>query len=188
MKVQRLFGLALAAAALAGCGTLVGEHGEEAEARRQVELARTLEAASNLREAAHEYSIVAQRYRNSSVWPAAVRKTALLYASPLNSSRNDSISLAWFNVYQALPLNPQEKDVVQSHVALQRRLKTLDDELGRQKEVNDSISVAAKKLTATVTAQGRRAQELEAQLHQTSEELKKLKAVDVRLSKSRRGR
>lgn len=188
MMMQRLFGLAFAAAAVAGCATLVGEHGEEAEARRQVELARTLEAASNLREAAHEYSIVALRYPNSSVWPTAVRKTALLFASPLNSSRNDSISLAWFNVYQALPLNPQEKDVVQSHIALQGRMRALDDELDRQKEVNDSLTVTVKKLSATVTAHGRRTQELEAQLRQTSGELKKLKDVDVRLSKSRRGR
>jgi hypothetical protein len=188
MMMPQLFGLALAAAAVAGCGTLVGEHGEEAEARRQVELARTLEAASNLREAAHEYSMVAQRYPNSSVWPTAVRKTAILYASPLNPSRNDSISLVWFAAYQSLPLNPLEKDVVQSHVALQGRMKALDDELNRQKEANDSLSVSVKKLAAAATAQGRRTQELEAQLRQTSEELKKLKEVDIRLSKNRRSR
>jgi len=188
MMMQRLFSLALAATLLAGCGTLVGEPGEEAEARRQVELARTLEAASNLREAAHEYSIVAQRYPNASVWPTAVRKAALLYANPLNSARNDSISLIWFTAYQALPLNPQEKDLVQSHVSLQGRMRALDDELGRQKDLNDSLSATLKKLSATVAAQGRRTQELEAQLRQTSDELKKLKEVDVRLSKNRRGR
>jgi hypothetical protein len=186
--MQPLFGLAFAATLVAGCGTLVGEPGEEAEARRQVELARTLEAASNLREAAHEYSIVAQRYPNTSVWPTAVRKASILYASPLNPSRNDSISLVWFAAYQALPLNPQEKDLVQSHVSLQGRMRALEDEMGRQKDVNDSLTVTLKKLSATVVAQGRRAQELEAQVRQTSEELKKLKEVDVRLSKNRRGR
>jgi len=186
--MHRVFGLALAAAALAGCGTLLGEHEEEAEAHRQVELARTLEAASNLREAAHEYSIVAERFPNSSVWPTAVRKAALLYANPANPSRNDSISLAWFNAYQALSLSPQEKEIVQSHIALQGRMKTLGDELGRQRDVSDSLSVAVKKLSATVTAQGRRTQDVEAQLRQATEELKKLKEVDVRLSKNRRGR
>lgn len=188
MMMQPLFGLALATMFVAGCGTLVGESGEESEARRQVELARTLEAASNLREAAHEYSIVAERYPNASIWPTAVRKAALLYASPVNTSRNDSISLVWFTAYQALPLNPQEKDLVQSHISLQGRMRAIEDDLGRQKDVNDSLSVTLKRVSATVAAQARRTQELEVQLRQTTEELKKLKEVDVRLSKNRRGR
>jgi hypothetical protein len=187
--IQRVCSLVLAAATMAGCGSAVGDRTtEEAQARRQVDLARSLETASNLREAAHEYLIVAQQYRNSSVWPTAVRKAALLYANPLNPAHNDSISLACFTAYQTVPLSPQEKDLVQSHMAMQGRVKALDDELGRQKDVTDSLSSVTKRLAATVTSQGRRTQELELQLRQTSDELKKLKEVDVRLSKPRRGR
>ena len=65
------------------------------------------------------------------------------------------------------------------------RVKMLRDSLARVNALSDSIAFAVRKQANEATARGKRVQELEAELQQATDELKKLKEIDVRISKSR---
>jgi hypothetical protein len=171
---------------LAGCATTAVERESEVEARRQLELARTLETASQFREAAHEYSIVAEQFRGTTAYPVAVRKAACLYANPANPGRNDSTALRWLNTYLELPLSSQERENAQLLATLLERSRDQEGEILRQTAVSDSLTLLLKRQSTLLSSQAKRTQELEGELQTTAKELKKLKEVDVRISKDHR--
>ncbi len=177
---------ALLGVAFAGCTLLPGDREAEGEAHRQMELARTLESASQLREAAHEYSIVAEQFPNAGVYPSAVRKAAYLYALPANPGRNDSIALHWLNTYLSISLSSQDRETGILLVALIERSKLFRDESTRQTDVTDSLSAIIRKQSVMLSALARKSQEMESELQQTAGELRKMKEVDVRISKGQR--
>jgi hypothetical protein len=177
----------IAAAAWCGCGSTADDMKEESsEARRKYDLARTLESSSNLREAAHEYLIVAETYPRSEIWPHAVRKTAVLYADPRNPGRSDSIALRWLSVYQVLSTSPAEKDLIQSTAAALTWGAGFEKELERQRHATDSLAGIVRRLSSSLAAQTRQTEEVDARLRKTAEELKKLKEIDVRASRKKR--
>jgi hypothetical protein len=177
----------IAGAWFVGCsGAFESETPATTEARRQIGVAQSLESAGNLREAAHEYLMVAEGYPMSDVWPLAVRKTGVLYARPQNPARNDSIALRWLNVYEVLTTDPGEKDLLQELLFSLNWNRALSAEGARQQGVVDSLSEAVRRLTSSLTSRTRENEELNVQLRKTSEELKKLKEIDVRTSRKRR--
>jgi hypothetical protein len=180
--------LMIAVAAVSGCAATVGEKNvEQTEAHRKYELARQLESSASIREAAHEYLIVAENYPHSDVWYHAVRKSGVLYTDPRNSGRNDSIALHWLGVYDTLSVAAGEKDLVQANVAALARAMELEKELELQRRTTDSLAGAVRRMSASLVAQSRQTEELEIRLQKTADELKKLKEIDVRTSRKKRG-
>lgn len=173
---------------LAGCATRPGGPGDAAEARRKLDLARRLEASTAYREAAHEYAMVADQYPATEFYPIAARKAALLYASPDSPARNDTAALRWIRAVLALEIPPEEREALEVLRKLLVALKDVRADADRVAASADSLSAASRRQGAALSAEMRRAAELEDKLQQTLEELRKLKEIDVQVSKSRRQR
>jgi transposase-like protein len=175
----------LIAALLYGCSSSDIVSDVEVQALRHMAIADTLEHASAFQEATLEYKIVAERFPLSSVYATAVRKTALLLGSPTNPAANDSASLYWLNIYIGLTTSPEEKQIIQMYLNVVGRVKVLRDSLTRKSAINDSLLAVTRKQGGEAVTRARRILELEAELQKASNELRKLKEIDVRISKSR---
>jgi len=175
----------LIAVLLYGCSSSGVVNDVEVQAQRHMAIADTLERAFALKEATLEYEIVAERFPSSNVHATAVRKAALLFSSPANPAANDSASLYWLNTYLDLTKSPEEKQIIQMYLKMVGRVKVLRDSLARQTAVNDSLVAVARKQVGETASRARRVQELEHELQKASNELRKLKEIDVRISKSR---
>ena len=170
---------------LYGCSSSGIMNDIEVQAQRHMGIADTLERAEALKEATLEYQIVAERFPSTSVHAAAVRKAGLLFSAPSNPAANDSASLYWLNTYRALTQSPEEKQIIDMYINVVGRVKMLRDSLGRQAAASDSLAMVARKQASEAASRSRRMQELESELQKASSELRKLKEVDVRISKSR---
>ncbi len=170
---------------LAGCAFLTGGRDQEGWALHHMLLADSLEHASMFRQASMEYGIVAQRYKGTSYYAPAVMKLAYLNVNPLNPGRNDSVALSWVTVYLSLPLTNEELANARMYYTLLQRIRFIQTDIDRQAFVADSLQTVSKRQTTDGAALTHRVQELEAALNQATEELAKLKEVDVRLSKAR---
>jgi hypothetical protein len=154
--------------------------------REQMERARYAEASGDLAGAAQEYAAAAGQFPQGEQFPVAVRRAAILYSHPLNPARNDSIALAWFRVLAAQPLPGSEKELVHLQIATLGRSLLLTEQIRRQREASDSMTVVTRRLSLTVANQSRQLQELETEVKRVSEELRQLKEIDVRLSRRKR--
>lgn len=168
-----------------GCLTYNSDWSSEGLAWYHMHLADSLEQESAFQPAAQHYLAVAEDYPQSSYYPLAVRKAALLYASEYNSTRSDSIALRWLNVYLAFSLSRPERENVQAFVSIVQRLRVLHDEISRKDAALDSLASLSKRQSSTLNTDAHRLQELELQLQQAQGELKKIKEFDLLLSKSR---
>lgn len=176
--------LAAAAACIAGCSMFSGGRIEDA-AWYHMRLADSLEQRMAFREAALHYQSVAEEYPLSTAYPAAVRRTGFLYASEFNEARNDSTALHWLNVCLSLPLKKADRENIQVFVSFLQRIRALRDGLARRTATVDSLALVSKRQTGTIGAESRRLQELEAELIQAQKELRKMRDIDLRLSKNR---
>ncbi len=181
--MNRLWLLPLLCAA--GCSMFSGSTPTESEAARIMILADSLERASFLREAALEYTIAAEQYPEAPGYPTAVRRAALLYLNPSNPSRSDSASLHWLEVYVTIPVSREEKENARALIGQLQRIVTLRAGIARQMSIADSLGGVARKQATLVTSQLHRIQELEAELTQANQELKRIKEIDLKLSRSR---
>lgn len=170
---------------IVGCSSTRRLSDVEFQAQRHMAIADTLERAAALAEATLEYTLVADRFPATSVHAAAVRKAALLYSSPINPIANDSVSRYWLTRYLDLAESPEEKQIIQMYLKIVDRVTSLRDSLARHTALSDSLAVVARKQTGEASSRGKRIQELESELEKASSELKKLKEIDVRISKSR---
>lgn len=175
----------IAGGLILGCSSSHTVNNAEIQAQRHMAVADTLERASAFKEATLEYTIVAERFPATSVHATAVRKAALLYSSPVNPVASDSISRYWLTTYLGLTQSPEEKQIIQMYLKMVDRVAWLRDSLARQRAIGDSLAVIARKQTGEASSRSKRIQELESELQQASGELKKLKEIDVRISKSR---
>jgi len=173
-----------AAAMAAGCAGVDGSRSDDAVAYH-MRMADSLEQEMALRGAAEHYAAVAEGYPQSGAYPVAVRKAAILYSSEFNEARNDSLALHWFTAYLGLPLKKAERENVQTFVSLLQRTRTLREELNRRTMMADSLGALARRQAGTLNADTRRIQDLEAELQKAEGELKKIKDIDLRLSRSR---
>jgi hypothetical protein len=184
MEHSKLSGL-LVLALLWGCSSPGTFNEFEYQARKHIVLADSLERVASLRESLLEYRLVAERYPSSTVYEGAVLKTALLYSDPENPAANDSASLFWFNRYLTLTPMEGEKQIIRMYLETFDHTKTLRDSLRIAASTNDSLVSTIKRQTGDAAARIKRVQELESELQRASLELKKLKEVDLRISKSR---
>jgi len=170
----------------AGCSAWLSEDASEAEARRQLELAQRLQASGAIREATHEYAIVAEQYPHTRVHATAVRKAAQLYASPSNPLRNDSTAAAWLEAHLGLEIAGDQREA--SALLLERIRETGEfrKNLARHTQIVDSMASVTRDLSAAAQRLNRQITRLRAELRETSEELNKLKEIDAQTSKSRR--
>ena len=171
---------------LPGCVPGGGEDEPVPEAHRQTELAKTLEASGDKREAAHEFAIVAERYPGTSYHALAARRAGLLYADPDNPGRSDSLAVFWLHQYLQMQVPQAEREEVEILLKLIERFSVLRAELARLTVVSDSLSTAVRRQASGASALSWRIGELEGELERTRGELKRLKEIDARARPSRR--
>jgi hypothetical protein len=145
----------------------------------------SLEQAGSLQEATEEFTIVAQLYQETDVYRDAVRRTVMLLLNPANPVASDSSAFRWLSLYLMLPApeNHGDWDVV---AALFHRVGLLQTQAVRLQSVADSLSQFIRKQSVSSQNQMQHLQEIENELAVTRKELDRLKAIDVRLSGSRR--
>ncbi|MBI1807343.1 MAG: hypothetical protein HYR76_09870 [Ignavibacteria bacterium] len=158
------------------CWVLKGNGVDESAAAMWMRTADSLEAASAVHEAAIRYAMVAERFPGSRFYKTAVRKAAFLHSSPLNEAVDDSASFHWFHVYTSLPISKEEKESAEMYISLMKKIGTL------QKEI-ENLTLSSKKQTAELTSRANRIHELEVQLQEATEELTKLRDIDVKAYK-----
>ncbi len=167
---------------LGGC-TPAEKVAPDPAAMRHFRLGERYEHSFLYREATMEYSVVAQNYPASTVYPSAILHLALLYGNQANPVRNDSLALRWIKAYLALPLSQEDQGNGQLYLSLIDRISTLQQRLLKQQAAYDSVAASSLKAGGVVLGQAKRIQELEADLQRTRDELKRLKEVDIRTSK-----
>jgi hypothetical protein len=184
---MRLWMIALGAAALAlpGCALLTEPSGPEEAAGNRIRLADSLEHEGKFLGAALQYSAAAEEYPQSSYYPTAVRRAALMYSISPYSAGNDSAAYRWYLAYLALPLKKAERENVRVSVELLHRILLLHAQISQIYTATDSLTVVTKRQSAQLNADGHRMQGLELDLQRAQAELKKIKEMDLRLSKSR---
>ena len=174
-----------AAFGMGGC-VVSGESRTSELVNYHMRMADSLEQEMAYQPAAEHYAVVATEFPQSSAYPTAIRRAAFLYASEFNPARNDSLALRWFAACLRLPMKRADRENVQTYVALLQRIRTLQFDLSRRTATADSIAGVLRRQTSTTTIDARRIQELETELQQVQNELKRMKEIDLRLSKSRK--
>ncbi len=154
--------------------------------RGEIERAQSAEATGDLAGAARAYALAAEHQPGGEFFSMAARKAAILFSHPLNPSRNDSVALGWFRMLAEQPLPGPELELVHLQIATLERSEMQADQIQRQREAADSLTVVTRRLSLTVANQSRQIQELELEVRKVSEELRQLKEIDVRLSRRRR--
>ncbi|MBP1679169.1 MAG: hypothetical protein H6Q29_1080, partial [Bacteroidetes bacterium] len=96
-----------------------------------------------------------------------------------NPARNDTLALRWMRIYQPLASTREERQEVGIVTSLIQQTMSLREQLAREAASGDSLGTVLRR-------QVRRTRDLETELQQASEELRKLKEVDMRTSRTRR--
>jgi hypothetical protein len=182
---QSLWILAAGGLVLSGCGLFSDVRGPDSRVGRRMRLADSLEQEGMFQAAARQYAGVAEQFPQSDYYPTAVRRAALMYSISPYSTGNDSAAYRWFLAYRALPLSRAERENVRVSTELLHRILMLQAQIVQIYTATDSLSVLTKKQSASMTAESHRMQELESELQNAQAELKKIKEMDLRLSKVR---
>jgi hypothetical protein len=182
---ERLWVFIAAGLTLSGCGLFPEGRGPEAAAERRMRIADSLEQEGLFHGAATEYATVAEEFPQSSYYPSAVRRAALMYSISPYSARNDSSAYRWYIAYLSLPMKKPERENVRVTVEFLHRILLLHAQIAQIYTASDSLSVLAKRQSASLNADLHRLQELELELQNAQAELRKIKEIDLRLSKSR---
>jgi len=169
----------------AGCSPQFHGFKLESQARSHMERAAELEDSSLYHQAAQEYAIVAERYPSTGYHKRAVWKAALLNIHPANSKIDFSAALFWFKVYLGLPLSSKEKEDAVLYVAMLEHVNGLQAELSSYLKEKDKLLEVTQKQSSDIVTGTQRLKELEAELAQAKDELKKMKEVDVRMQRSK---
>jgi len=157
----------------------------ELKARDFMERAAALEKAEAYHQAAQEYATVAEHYPSTSYHKLAVWKAALLNIHPANPKINYAAALGWLQDYLKLPLSSAEKETATLYVSMVERVGDLQAELSSTVEEKNRLLEITKKQSSDIESGTKRQNELEAELAHAWDELNKMKAVDVRMHRSR---
>jgi hypothetical protein len=182
---HNLWTLVAAAVTLSGCGLFTAETVPDSGAAYRMWIADSLEQQGMFQSAATQYATVAEQFPQSSFYPSAVRRAALMYSISPFSARNDSAAYRWYIAYLSLPLKKPERENVRVSTELLYRILRLHAQIEQISATSDSLTVLTKRQSASLNADSHRMQELELQLQQAQAELRKIKEIDLRLSKSR---
>jgi len=157
----------------------------ELKARESMERAAALEKAEAYHQAAQEYAMVAEHYPSTSYHKLAVWKAALLNIHPANPEINYAAALGWLRAYLKLPLSSAEKETATLYVSMVERVDDLQAELSSMVEEKNRLLEITKKQSGDIESDTKRRNELEAELTHAWDELNKMKAVDVRMHRSK---
>ena len=157
----------------------------ELKARDYMDRASALENEEAYHQAAQVYAMVADHYPSTSDHKLAVWKAALLNIHPDNPEINYAAALKWLQVYLKLPLSSDEKETAVCYVSMIERIKDLKAQLSSVSEEKNRLLEITRKQLSDMESDTKRREELEAELAHTWDELNKMKAVDVRMHRSK---
>jgi cell division septation protein DedD len=157
----------------------------ESKAQDYMDHAATLENEGAYHQAAQEYAMVAEHYPSTSYHKLAVWKAALLNIHPANPKINYAAALNWLQVYLKLPLSRSEKETATLYVSMVERINDLQAERSSMVEEKNRLLKITQKQSMDIESDTERRKELEAELAHAWDELQKLKAVDVKMHRSK---
>ena len=187
MKIRNIIIIVLCLL-MTSCMTTIQGSESELKVGEYMERAAALEKAEAYRQAAKEYGMVAEHYPSSSYHKLAVWKAALLNIHPANPEINYAAALGWLRAYLKLPLSSAEKETATYYVSMVERVEDLQAELNTMAEERDKLLEITRKQSSDIESEAKRRSELEAELAHAWDELNKMKAVDVRMHRSRVGK
>jgi vacuolar-type H+-ATPase subunit I/STV1 len=155
------------------------------KAQEYMERAAALEKAEAYRQAAKEYAMVAEQYPSTSYYKQAVWKAGLLNIHPANPEIDYNESLRWLNVYLEQPLSPAEKESATVYASMVEHINDLQAQLSSMAGERDKLLEITRKQSSEIESETKRRNELEAELTHTLDELNKMKAVDVRMHRTK---
>ena len=184
MKIRNII-IIILCLLMSSCMSQIQGSESESKARDYMERAAALEKAEAYHQAAQEYAMVAEHYPSTSYHKLAVWKAALLNIHPANPEINYAAALSWLQAYLKFPLSPEEKETATLYVSMVERVNDLQAELSSMVEEKNKLLEITKKQSSDIESDTKRREELEAELAHAWDELNKMKAVDVRMHRSR---
>jgi hypothetical protein len=185
---SRWLAAAIVLALLSGCTFIAREYEHNAELQNNLSRAAALEESKQYAEAAKEYGRIAEAYPDSFFYKKAVRKAAMLHVHPENPRFDLDAGLKWFKVLAELPASPAEQENVRLHIALLERIRGLQLSIYELDYGKKKLMTASAVQEKELAERDRKIRQLESELAWASEELRKMKEVDVLLHKSRQKR
>ena len=186
MKIRNIIIIVLCLLMTSCVSQIRGSESESAlKVREYMEHAAALEKAEAYRQAAKEYAMVAEQYPSTSYYKQAVWKAALLNIHPDNPEIDYNESLKWLNIYLEQPLSPAEKESATVYVAVVEHINDLQAQLSSMAGERDKLLEITRRQSSEIESETKRRNELEAELAHAWDELNKMKAVDVRMHRSR---
>ena len=149
------------------CTRIPQTNREEPDPRTAMAAAESLSTAGRYEEAAAGFASVAGLYPGSRYAKQAAWNAAILYGSPMNSAPDDSAAMRWLQVYRGYPLEEVERQSAEACLFYLQRITALKGELALK--------------SSEMAGRAGRIRELENQLRQVTEELMKMKEIDVKL-------
>jgi len=170
---------------ITSCASRIQSLESEKKARDFMDRAAALENEEAYHQAAQEYAMVAEHYPSTGYHKRAVWKAALLNIHPANPEINYDAALSWLQVYLKLPLSSEEKEAATLYVSMVERVNDLQAELSLMVEEKNRLLEITQKQSIDIESDTKRRKELETELAHAWDELKKMKAVDVRMHRSK---
>jgi len=184
MKIRNII-IIILCLLLTSCLSRVQVLESELKAQDYMDRAATLENEGAYHQAAQEYAMVAEHYPSTSYHKLAVWKAALLNIHPANPKINYAAALSWLQVYLKLPLSTAEKETATLYVSMVERINDLQAKLSSMVEEKDRLLKITQKQSMNIESDTERRKELEAELAHAWDELQKMKAVDVKMHRSK---
>jgi len=184
MKIRNII-IIILCLLLTSCLSRVQVLESELKAQDYMDRAATLENEGAYHQAAQEYAMVAEHYPSTSYHKLAVWKAALLNIHPANPKINYAAALNWLQVYLKLPLSAAEKETATLYVSMVERINDLQAKLSSMVEEKDRLLKITQKQSMNIESDTERRKELEAELAHAWDELQKMKAVDVKMHRSK---
>ena len=184
MKIRNII-IIILCLLMSSCLSQIQGSESESKARDYMERAAALEKAEAYHQSAQEYAMVAEHYPSTSYHKLSVWKAAMLNIHPANPEINYAVALGWLQAYLKLPLSSAEKETATLYVSMVERVDDLQAELSSMVEEKNRLLEITKKQSSDIESDTKRRNELEAELAHAWDELNKMKAVDVRMHRSR---
>jgi len=184
MKIRNII-IIILCLLMTSCVSRVQVLESELKAQDYMDRAATLENEGAYHQAAQEYAMVAEHYPSTSYHKLAVWRAALLNIHPANPKINYAAALSWLQVYLKLPLSTAEKETATLYVSMVERINDLQAKLSSMVEEKDRLLKITQKQSMDIESDAKRQKELEAELAHAWDELQKMKAVDVKMHRSK---
>ncbi len=134
-----------------GCTSFFRPPEYDEQAVKLLNMARKLEKAGKLNEAAQQYILVTTEHPSPLHYKTAVRKAALLLSHPDNPQKNSNTALQWLRKYEELPLSPDEKEFAQRIIILQEKFEEFEGQNAHVKNEYNKLIIKNVKLSSEST-------------------------------------